>query len=69
MRLTTRRLTARARLLAPIRTFADRWRPVHAPAQVQVGPMYEYSSGSSTDPVNGPSFQRQIFSVRLIARH
>jgi hypothetical protein len=37
--------------------------------QVQIGPMYEYSSGSSTDPVNGPSFQRQIFSVRLIARH
>ncbi len=37
--------------------------------QVQIGPMIEYSSGSSTDPVNGPSFQRQIFAVRLIARH
>ena len=37
--------------------------------QVQIGPMFEYSSGSSTDPINGPSFQRQIFSVRLIARH
>jgi hypothetical protein len=37
--------------------------------QVQIGPTFEYSSGSSTDPVNGPSFQRQIFSVRLIARH
>jgi hypothetical protein len=37
--------------------------------QVQIGPMFEYSSGSSTDPVNGPSYQRQIFSVRLIARH
>jgi len=37
--------------------------------QVQIGPMYEYSSGSSTDPINGPSFQRQVFSVRLIARH
>ena len=37
--------------------------------QVQIGPMFEYSSGSSTDPVNGPSFQRQIFSVRLIAKH
>jgi hypothetical protein len=37
--------------------------------QVQIGPTFEYSSGSSTDPVNGPSFQRQIFSVRLIAKH
>jgi hypothetical protein len=37
--------------------------------QVQIGPMIEYSSGSSTDPVNGPSYQRQIFSVRLIAKH
>jgi hypothetical protein len=37
--------------------------------QVQIGPMVEYSSGSSTDPINGPSYQRQIFSVRLIARH
>ena len=37
--------------------------------QVQIGPMFEYSSGSSTDAINGPSFQRQIFSVRLIARH
>jgi hypothetical protein len=37
--------------------------------QVQIGPMVEYSSGSSTDPINGPSFQRQIFSVRLIAKH
>ncbi len=37
--------------------------------QVQIGPAYEYSSGSSTDPVNGPSYQRQIFSIRLMARH
>jgi hypothetical protein len=37
--------------------------------QVQIGPMFEYSSGSSTDPVNGPSYQRQIVSVRLIAKH
>jgi hypothetical protein len=37
--------------------------------QVQIGPMFEYSSGSSTDPVNGPSYQRQIFAVRLIAKH
>jgi hypothetical protein len=37
--------------------------------QVQVGPSIEYSSGSSTDPVNGPSYQRQIYSIRLIARH
>jgi hypothetical protein len=37
--------------------------------QVQIGPSYEYSSASSTDPINGPSYQRQIFSLRLIARH
>jgi hypothetical protein len=37
--------------------------------QVQIGPTFEYSSGSSTDPINGPSFQREIFSLRLIARH
>ena len=37
--------------------------------QVQIGPMIEYSSGSSTDPVNGPSYQRQIYSIRLIAKH
>jgi len=37
--------------------------------QVQIGPTIEYSSGSSTDPVAGPSYQRQIFSVRLIAKH
>ena len=36
--------------------------------QVQIGPTFEYSSGSSTDPINGPSYQRQIFSVRLIAK-
>jgi hypothetical protein len=37
--------------------------------QVQIGPTFEYSSGSSTDPINGPSYQRQIYSVRLIAKH
>jgi hypothetical protein len=36
--------------------------------QIQIGPMYEYSTGSSTDPINGPSYQRQVFSVRLIAK-
>jgi hypothetical protein len=37
--------------------------------QVQIGPSIEYSSGSSTDPINGPSYQRQIYSIRLVARH
>ena len=36
--------------------------------QIEIGPLIEYSQGSSTDPVAGPSFTRQIFSIRLIAR-
>lgn len=36
--------------------------------QVQIGPVYEYSTGSSTDPTNGADFTRQTFSVRLIAK-
>jgi len=37
--------------------------------QVQLGPSFEYSTASSTDPINGPSFQRQIYSIRLIAKY
>lgn len=36
--------------------------------QVQIGPLFEYSNGRSTDPVNGPMYDREIFSIRLIAR-
>jgi len=36
--------------------------------QVQIGPVFEYTQGSSTDPVNGPSYSRELFSIRLIAR-
>jgi hypothetical protein len=35
--------------------------------EVQIGPFFEYSRGSSTDPT-GPNYDRQIFSVRLIAK-
>jgi hypothetical protein len=36
--------------------------------QVQIGPIFEYTQGSSTDPINGPSYSRELFSIRLIAR-
>lgn len=36
--------------------------------QISIGPVYEYTQGSSTDLAAGPSFDRQIFSVRLVAR-
>jgi len=36
--------------------------------QIQIGPMIEYSSAWSTDQTNGPYFDREIFSLRLIAR-
>ena len=35
--------------------------------EVQIGPFFEYSKGSSTD-ITGPSYDRQIYSIRLIAR-
>jgi hypothetical protein len=35
--------------------------------EVQIGPFFEYSKGSSTDST-GPSYDRQIYSIRLIAR-
>ncbi|MFO1158364.1 MAG: outer membrane beta-barrel protein [Reyranellaceae bacterium] len=38
--------------------------------QVQIGPLYEYASGWSTDvAAGGPTYTRNIFSVRLVARH
>jgi hypothetical protein len=36
--------------------------------QVSIGPNWEYTSASSTDPVNGPFYTRQIYSVRLTAK-
>lgn len=36
--------------------------------QIQIGPFFEYDSATTTDPVNGAIFDREIFSVRLIAR-
>jgi hypothetical protein len=35
--------------------------------EVQIGPFFEYSRGSSTDST-GPSYDRQIYSIRLIAK-
>lgn len=36
--------------------------------QVQIGPFIEYTNGVSTDPTTGPGYDREIFSVRLIAK-
>ena len=36
--------------------------------QLSIGPIFEYTQGSSTDPTNGPSYNRQILSIRLTAR-
>jgi hypothetical protein len=37
--------------------------------QVQIGPLYEYSQGWSTDvPAGGPSYTRNQISIRLIAK-
>ncbi|SKA37243.1 hypothetical protein SAMN02745126_05917 [Enhydrobacter aerosaccus] len=36
--------------------------------QVQIGPFFEYTTASSTDPINGPVYNREIFSIRLIAK-
>jgi hypothetical protein len=35
--------------------------------EIQIGPFFEYSQGSSTDST-GPSYARQIYSIRLIAK-
>lgn len=37
--------------------------------QVQVGPLYEYTTGWSTDvAAGGPSYTRNMFSIRLVAK-
>ncbi|MBL6652278.1 MAG: outer membrane beta-barrel protein [Reyranella sp.] len=37
--------------------------------QYSIGPLYEYSQGSSTDvAAGGPQFSRNMFSIRLVAR-
>jgi len=36
--------------------------------QVQIGPFFEYDQATTTDPTSGPMYNREIFSVRLIAR-
>lgn len=36
--------------------------------QLSIGPIFEYTQGGSTDPTNGPSYNRQILSIRLTAR-
>lgn len=36
--------------------------------QLSIGPIFEYTQGSSTDSTNGPSYNRQILSIRLTAR-
>lgn len=36
--------------------------------QVSIGPNFEYTQGSSTDPVNGPFYTRQAISVRISAK-
>ncbi len=35
--------------------------------QLSIGPIFEYTNGSSTDPT-GPSYNRQLISIRLSAR-
>lgn len=36
--------------------------------EIQIGPFFEYSRATSTDPTTGPSYDRQIYSIRLIAK-
>jgi hypothetical protein len=36
--------------------------------QLQIGPFFEYDSATTTDPSTGSIYDREIFSVRLIAR-
>jgi hypothetical protein len=37
--------------------------------QFSIGPLYEYTQGSSTDvAAGGPQFSRNFFSIRLVAR-
>jgi len=35
--------------------------------QVQIGPLYEHTSGSSTNVADGgPSFTREVISIRVV---
>ena len=37
--------------------------------QVQIGPLYEYMQGWSTDvPAGGPAYTRNTLSIRLVAK-
>ncbi len=36
--------------------------------ELQIGPVFEYTKGSSSDPVNGPAYDRQVVFMRLIGR-
>ena len=36
--------------------------------RVGIGPMFEYTNGSSTDTTNGPSYSRETLSLRLSAK-
>ncbi len=36
--------------------------------QLSIGPLFEYTQGSSTDSTAGPSYNRQLFSIRLSAK-
>ena len=36
--------------------------------QIGIGPMFEYTSGSSTDSTNGPFYDREVISIRLTAK-
>jgi len=36
--------------------------------QLSIGPIFEYSQAGSSDPINGPSYNRQIISIRLTAK-
>ena len=36
--------------------------------RIGIGPVFEYTNGSSTDPTNGPSYSRETISLRLSAK-
>jgi hypothetical protein len=36
--------------------------------QISLGPLYEYASGSGSDPVTSPSYNRHIFMLRLVVK-
>jgi len=36
--------------------------------QLSIGPVFEYTQGASTDSTAGPSYNRQLFSIRLSAK-